>query len=162
VGGRELDLVHLGGGLADTSTRFQATDLRPEVGIHEPEPGRHGGAIAQDGLVLYHYRLAIRPPDDDCEISRRRASEQRHDASLIIRRRCAGWVTSRQRQNSSECNIRASMPELGWEPMLAPCAEEAPRVVGVVGVVVVVAMPRGGSSADALGATGPREPGSPE
>ena len=53
------------------------------------------------------------------------------------------------------------MPELVWDPVFVACAGEGGRVVGVVVGVVVVALP-GGSSAAAVGATGPREPGSPE
>src|SRR5580704_16147351 len=61
--------VHVTLRLADAARRLEPADLGPQFGIDQPVARRHGGPVAQEGLVLDDHRHLVTAADHDDEVA---------------------------------------------------------------------------------------------
>jgi CRP/FNR family cyclic AMP-dependent transcriptional regulator len=82
--GGELLAVDSGLGGAHPAVTLEARHGEHEVGIDEPVPGRHGGAVVEQRSIADHRRPTGGCADDDLEVRLRRPAEQRGELGNVV------------------------------------------------------------------------------
>lgn len=67
-------------GCPNAALAFESGDLPAQVGVHEPEAGRHRTTIVEQRCVGDHDRTTVVADDRDVECALRRAPEQLSDS----------------------------------------------------------------------------------